>query len=128
MEKSDGRQSANQTSSDDGRGIGWSGDELDDVPLGRVRRFVSSIAMSDEQLCKAGVLCALIIVGFAAFGVALSRVAPEAHRVAFSSCANVVGSAARLSCYDRAAVSAGAPFKGGSPFSTYLRADVAKSS
>ena len=103
----------------------WSGNELDDIPPTRVsypgRRI---IAMSEEEMRKAGLIFAVIMLLFAASGIFLSRFSPARTSFDLANCVHITRNADRLSCYDRAAMSGAAPFKGASPFSTYSRSDL----
>jgi hypothetical protein len=123
LEETETTQSAADTS--DGE---WSEKELDDVSPTR-RHFPDRgpLGLSDDQLRKAGLLFGIIILGFVGLGISLSQFFPERRGAEFLNCAHIARSDERLSCYDKAAVSAAAPFKGGAPFSTYSRADLTTS-
>ncbi|HML28751.1 MAG TPA: hypothetical protein PKE16_07925, partial [Hyphomicrobium sp.] len=71
----------------------------------------------------ASMLFGLIILAFAAIGISLPQFVPARQSDEFLNCVQIIESGERLSCYDKAAQSAAAPFKGGSPFSTFSRSD-----
>jgi hypothetical protein len=103
----------------------WSGDDLDEVAVAREPRAEERIiGMSEGEMRKAGMIFAIIILLFTASGIFLSDVASEIIPFDLANCIHIARNAERLSCYDRAVMGAGVPFKGASPFSTYSRSDL----
>lgn len=66
----------------------------------------------------------LIILVFGGIGIALSEFTTIEPQTAIMNCLHVAEDKERLACYDNAATRLSAPFKGGSPFSTYSRQDT----
>lgn len=128
MENTETTNSSPEPAADFSESNEWSATEFNDIqPVRPVLRDRAPLGLSDDQLRMAGLLFGIIILGFTAFGISLAQVFPEKRGIEFLSCAHIVQGDERLSCYDKAAVSAGAPFKGRAPFSTYSRADLATS-
>lgn len=128
MENNGDVPTTENATSDSREGAEWSDRELDDAPAATAHSVERSPAtLSDDEMRAASVLFGLIILVFAVIGISLPQFVPEKQSDEFQNCVQIAGSAERLSCYDKAALSAAAPFKGGSPFSTLSRSDLEKS-
>jgi hypothetical protein len=110
-------------------GARWTGTEFDEV-----RRFAASkavtenVGLSDKDVGKSALIFTAIIAVCVASGLSLGLFFPQKRNDGSALCAHIAGNSDRLACYDRAAESAAAPFKGASPFSTFSRSDLGKSS
>jgi hypothetical protein len=124
VERNANSQSASRNDEIMGDGVGWSGRELDEIPVVRRRKANSAFAdVPDDGTRKAAMIFGMIIVGFAGVGISLAQFSPQRQTIGFPACVQMAKNAERLACYDKAAAAAEAPFKGGSPFSTFSRSD-----
>lgn len=102
----------------------WSDSELKDAPAHAVDWSTRAISLTDDQMRSAAMLFGVIILSFAGIGIVLLGFMSAEPQVALMDCVQIVDDTERLACYDKAATQLSAPFKGGSPFSTYSRPDV----
>ncbi len=122
-------KTAIETDSAGQAGLQWTGTEFDEIsPSATSERSEEKVRMRDDDISKSAVIFAAIIVVCVASGLSLGLFFPEKWNDGSARCAQIAGNADRLACYDRAAESAAAPFKGASPFSTYSRSDLGRAS
>lgn len=103
----------------------WSDRELANAPSHAVdwaKR--TTIGLTDDQMRSAAMIVGVIILVFGGIGIALSEFTTMDPQTAIINCRHVAEDRERLACYDNAATRLSAPFKGGSPFSSYSRQDM----
>jgi hypothetical protein len=68
------------------------------------------LEMSEQQIRRASLICALLIGGCAALGIVLLANSDQPHgELSFSDCESIAPTAKRLSCYDALARQHSAP-------------------